>query len=291
MDESPEARWPSWQFRQVQRWRSGHGEWLDDAIAEEVPVVLVYNGEPHVVMLATPLDLEDFALGFSLTEGIIESVSELHAVRVYPRAKGIEVRLTIPEARCERTVDQGRNLTGRTGCGLCGARTLEAAIRTPPKVSDVLSLDQTALTDALTILPAFQRINQRTGAVHAAAWFSPERLQFPTVREDVGRHNALDKLIGALSAKRTNMAEGFVVVTSRASYEMVQKCAMAGVGLLAAMSAPTGLAIRLAESVGVTLVGFLREQGHVVYTHPQRLNQKKLFEEEGQHPLTSVSER
>ena len=269
---NPGAGWPSWQPQSVERWRNGERLFLEDPVAEEVPVVLVYNGEPHVVMLATPLDLEDFAVGFSLTEGIVETSSEIASVGVYHRAKGIEVRIQIPEARCDQALSRSRNLTGRTGCGLCGARSLEAAVRTPPPIRAQGRISQHRLSEALRALPAEQKINTLTGAVHAAGWFSLADDGVPTVREDVGRHNALDKLIGALSARRVSPAEGFVVVTSRASYEMVQKCGMAGIGLMAAISAPTGLAIRLAETVGLTLVGFAREHGHVVYTHPGRLS-------------------
>lgn len=270
MDRPEGSRWPGYRLYPVERWREGVGQMLEDSVAEEAPVVLVYNGEPHVVMLATPLDLEDFARGFSLTEGIIGNVEEIESVRVYERARGIEVRLKIPESRCEVALRKERNLTGRTGCGLCGSRTLEAAIRVPPKVLSELRLGDLELKAALESMRKLQRINALTGAVHAAAWFGPDRPD-PLVREDVGRHNALDKLIGSLASRSIEAAAGFVVVTSRASYEMVQKCAVAGVGLMAAVSAPTGLAIRLADEAGLTLVGFARDRDHVVYTHPQRM--------------------
>lgn len=270
MDAPGDLGWPSYRVRRVDRWRDGFGESVDDCVAEEAPVALVYNGEPHVVMLATPLDLEDFALGFSLTEAIIASPSEVESIRVFERSNGIEVRLRIPEARCESARDKGRNLTGRTGCGLCGARTLEQAVRVPGHVRSSLLVTGSELSVALSEIKKFQRINQLTGAVHAAGFVRPGQ-GIVAVREDVGRHNALDKLIGALARQAVNFGEGFVVVTSRASFEMVQKCAAVGVGLMAAISAPTGLAIRLATETGLTLVGFARDQGHVVYTHPQRL--------------------
>ena len=269
---TPGTGWPSWQTQTVERWRDGERTVLQDPVAEEVPVVLVYNGEPHVVMLATPSDLEDFAIGFSLTEGIVEASSQILSVRVHHRAKGIEVRVRIPDGCGDLALSRSRNLTGRTGCGLCGARSLEAAVRTPPTIRAQGGISQHRLSEALRALSALQNINTLTGAVHAAGWFSFSKDEAPTVREDVGRHNALDKLIGALSARQVPLAEGFVVVTSRASYEMVQKCGVAGIGLMAAMSAPTGRAIRLAETVGLTLIGFAREHGHVVYTHPQRLS-------------------
>jgi FdhD protein len=167
--------------------------------------------------------------------------------------------------------DKGRNLTGRTGCGLCGASTLQQAIRPTQAVQGDLNVPAAELFSALTSIKEHQKINQLTGAVHAAAWIEPgQDVQY--VREDVGRHNALDKLIGLLLRIGKNPATGFVVVTSRASYELVQKAASVGITLLAAMSAPTGLAIRLAEEAKLTLVGFVRDNQHVVYTHSERLN-------------------
>lgn len=274
MDADDGLGWPSYRIRRVERWRHGEMESVEDCVAEEAPIALMYNGEPHVVMLATPLDLEDFALGFSLTEGIVSSLDEVEAIRVFERSKGIEVRLRIPEARCETARDKGRNLTGRTGCGLCGAKTLEQAVRAPGHVRSALEVTSTDLADALSALRDRQRINQLTGAIHAAAFVMPGQ-GIVAVREDVGRHNALDKLIGALARQDASFEDGFVIVTSRASFEMVQKCAVAGISLMAAISAPTGLAIRLADDAGVTLVGFARGADHVVYTHSQRLVHEK----------------
>lgn len=239
-------------------------------MAEEVPVVLVYNTQPHVVMLTTPLNLEDFALGFSLTEEIIHHPSELQSVRVFQRSKGVEVRMTIPETRFEQLHGKGKNMTGRTGCGLCGASTLEQAVRRPRPVSKGLPLDASLLSGAMADMHEKQTLNQLTGAVHAAAWLEPER-GIVAVREDVGRHNALDKLIGSLAKAQCNFEGGWLLVTSRASYEMVQKASSVGITLLAAISAPTGLAIQLAEECGLTLIGFTRNDNHTIYTHPQRL--------------------
>lgn len=268
---TPELGWPSYQQSKVERWQGNIRSIQQDYIAEEVPVSLVYNGVPHVVMLVTPTNLEDFALGFSITEGIIESPSELLSSHVYNRSNGIEIRLEIPEQHFRHLSDKGRNLTGRTGCGLCGASTLQQAIRQPKQVHGELNLPATELFSALTAINQHQKLNQLTGAVHAAAWVIPgQDVQY--VREDVGRHNALDKLIGLLLRIGKNLASGFVIITSRASYELVQKAASVGITLLAAMSAPTGLAIRLANEAGLTLVGFVRDNQHVVYTHPERLN-------------------
>jgi len=262
--------WPSYQQYTVDRWQGGQHEQLQDFIAEEVPVSLIYNGTPHVVMLASPTNLEEFALGFSITEGIIKNPKELLSARVYNRSNGIEVQIKIPEQRFQCMADKGRNLTGRTGCGLCGASTLKQAIREPSPVNGELSLSADQLQSALTGIKQHQKLNRLTGAVHAAAWAVPG-LGILDVREDVGRHNALDKLIGFLLRTDKDLSAGFVIVTSRASYEMVQKTAWVGITLLAAISAPTGLAIRLANEAGLTLIGFARDDQHVVYTHPQRL--------------------
>jgi len=271
-----ELGWPSYQQSTVDRWRGELHERKLDYIAEEVPISLVYNGLPHVVMLATPTDLEEFALGFSITEGIIKNPQELLSARIYNRSNGIEVQLKIPDHRFQCLADKGRNLTGRTGCGLCGASTLSQAIRQPNPVNGDLTLSATELRSALMDIKQHQKLNQLTGAVHAAAWAVPGH-GILNIREDVGRHNALDKLIGFLLRTGKDLSAGFVVVTSRASYEMVQKTAWVGITLLAAVSAPTGLAIRLANETGLTLIGFARADQHVIYTHPQRLTHTNHF--------------
>jgi FdhD protein len=265
-----ELGWPSYRTSPVERWHGSAHDRQEDCIAEEAPIALMYNGEPHAVMLATPLDLEDFGLGFSLTEAIVASAAEVESIRVYQRAEGIEVRMRIPAARCQTAADKGRNLAGRTGRGLCGARTLQQAMRRPVPVGRGVQVSSSELVRVLTELSDHQKLNRITGAVHAAAWAVPGQ-GIQSVREDIGRHNALDKLIGALARRGVDFGNGFVVVTSRASYEMVQKCASVGIGFLAAISAPTGLAVRLAEDAGVTLIGFARGNNHVVYANPQRL--------------------
>ncbi len=270
--ESPllDLGWPSYQQITVDRWKGKLYERREDFIAEEVPISLIYNQIPHVVMLATPTNLEEFALGFSITEGIIKSPHELLSARVYNRSNGIEVQLKIPEHRFDRLSDKGRNLTGRTGCGLCGASTLQQAIRQPNTVKGELSVSAEDLRSALFDIGNHQKLNHITGAVHAAAWVVPGQ-GISDIREDVGRHNALDKLIGCLLRNNKDLSSGFIIITSRASYEMVQKTAWVGISLLAAISAPTGLAIRLANETGLTLIGFARGDQHVVYTHPRRL--------------------
>jgi len=262
--------WPSHSEHTVERWQGEAKVNQQDHVVEEVPIALVYNGQPHVVMLATPLDLEDFALGFSLTEGIVQTWSEVRSVRVHHRAEGIEVRMRIPEERFCGLSGKERNLTGRTGCGLCGSATLRQAIRHPAPVGKGVKVLASDLCKALQEIGVGQGLNRLTGAVHAAAWVVPGK-GVQKVREDVGRHNALDKLIGVLSKTRADRDEGFVLVTSRASYEMVQKCTTVGISFMAAISAPTGLAIRLAEETGLTLVGFARGENHVVYANPHRL--------------------
>jgi len=256
--------------RPIRRWRGGKVAEATDAIVEEVPVALVYNDRPHVVMMATPRDLDDFALGFSLSEAIIGEARELESVATQTLLEGIEVRLRIPASRAEALETRHRNLTGRTSCGLCGAQALEDAVRQPPRVGAGPSIDAEILHRALEQLHDRQPLNVATGATHAAAWAGLDG-NIALLREDVGRHNALDKLIGAIAKSGERADEGFVVVTSRASYEMVQKSATVGIALLAAISAPTALAIHLAEETGMTLIGFARPEGHVVYANPERI--------------------
>lgn len=242
----------------------GAAESVTEHVAEEVPVALVYNGVPHVVVMASPLHLEDLALGFSLTEAVIGSAAELGGVEVVPEQAGYTLYLSVPADRVAVLAERRRSMTARTGCGLCGAQTIEQAMHDVPRVTSALSTDARAIAKAMQALPSRQTLNAATGAVHAAAWASPSG-ELQIVREDVGRHNALDKLIGALVSARVDRGQGFAVVTSRASYEMVQKAAMAGIGLLAAVSAPTGLAVRLAHSASLTLAGFARGERCVVY--------------------------
>ena len=256
--------------RPVRRWRGGKVVQLVDSIAEEVPIALVYNDRPHVVMMATPRDLDDFALGFSLSENVIADAGELVSAQTQTLLEGIEVRLRIPAARSDALELRRRNLTGRTSCGLCGAQALEDAVRQPAPVGEGPRIDTAALQHALAQLHERQPLNVATGATHAAAWAQADG-RIAVLREDVGRHNALDKLIGALVRAGVDMQSGFLLVTSRASYEMVQKAATVGIAFVAAISAPTSLAIQLAEATGVTLVGFARAEGHAIYSHPQRL--------------------
>lgn len=256
--------------RQVERHRGDVTSRISDAIAEELPVALIYNERPHAVMMATPVDLEDFALGFSLSEGIIGDVREFESARIDTMLAGIEIRIRIPDARAALLEDRVRQLTGRTGCGLCGAQTLDAAVRHPAPVPEPAAFTETALHRALAELQTRQTINIATGATHAAAWVLPNGF-VETVREDVGRHNALDKLVGAIMRNGSDVRQGFMLVTSRGSYEMVMKAATVGIGILVAISAPTALAIALASETNVTLIGFARADGYSVYAHGERL--------------------
>ena len=242
----------------------------EEFVAEEVPVAFVYNGRPHVVMMATPIDLEDFAVGFSLSEEIIGNAAELEHIDVVRFGRGIELQLTIPAATAERLASRTRRLAGRTGCGLCGVESIADAVRDVRTVSAPLAVRPAALWRAGAALDARQPLNTVTHAVHAAAWATSEG-ELRVVREDVGRHNALDKVLGALLRAGVDASTGFLVVTSRASYELVQKAASAGIPLLAAVSRPTGLAVRLAEAAGLTLVALLRGESANVYAGAERI--------------------
>lgn len=254
----------------VQRWRDGRVEAVLDEVAEETAIAFSYNGVAHVVMLATPADLEDLATGFTVSEAVVARGEEIRSVEVVRAEESLEVRIGIAAGRFSELLRRRRNLAARSGCGLCGAETVEQAIRQPLPVTSGIEITTAELHAALGELRGRQKLNARTGSVHAAAWALPG-MGIQVVREDVGRHNALDKVIGALVRARADFAAGYMIVTSRASYEMVQKSAIVGVPLLAAVSAPTALAVRLAEQSGLTLIGFARERQHVVYANGQRL--------------------
>jgi FdhD protein len=255
----------------VSRWHAGQIESVSDEVAEEVPVAITFHGVPYVVMLTTPADLEDLGYGFTLTESLVASPDEIREVKVVEGSDSCELQITIAAERFGALLQRRRNLAGRSGCGLCGTETLEQAMRAPAAVGAGIAVANADLHASLAALHEQQLINARTGSVHAAAWCLPGS-GVRLTREDVGRHNALDKVVGALLRAQRDAATGYLLISSRASYEMVLKAAIAGVSVLAAISAPTALAIRLAEHCGMTLVGFARDNSHVVYTHPQRLN-------------------
>jgi FdhD protein len=268
--QNPEAALTGASPRLARRRRAGTESAAHDAVAEEVPVALSYNGVPFAVMMATPADLEDFALGFSVSEGIVEHMGECAIDAIETWVEGVSIALRIPDVRMDAMRRRIRALEGRSGCGVCGSQRIEDVLRPPAPVRSALRTSDAALSRALSELDARQPLNARTGATHAAA-FADSAGALRLVREDVGRHNALDKLIGAMAQAGIDAGDGFALVTSRASYEMAMKAARAGIPMLAAISAPTTLAIALAESAGLTLVAFARAHGHAIYSHPQRL--------------------
>lgn len=254
----------------VERWSASGASDAVDCVAEEVPVALVYNGISHAVMLATPQDLDDFALGFSLSEGIVGSRRDIYDIEVLARDNGIEVAIEVSSASDAALRSRRRVLAGRTGCGLCGVESLEQAVCRPAPAVQAPPLSPAALERARAELAQMQKLFSRTGAVHGAAWCRADG-EVLCVREDVGRHNALDKLIGALAAAGEAFGDGFAVLTSRASYEMACKAAAVGIGAVAAFSAPTGMAVRVAAAAGMTLIGFLRDGRFTAYAHPERI--------------------
>jgi len=253
----------------VRGMRAGYRHAGQDCVAEEVPVAFEFNGISHAVMMATPADLEDFAYGFSLSEGIVETPSQIHDFDYSYSDKGYTLHLGIAASCFARLKEKRRNLTGRTGCGLCGTESLDQAVRQPPRLQLEQWFSAHAIARAVDDMRAHQLLLAATGATHAAAWCTAQG-DIELIREDVGRHNALDKLVGALAREGRPASEGFITITSRASYEMVQKAASAGVGLLAAVSGVTGLAVEVAYGAGLTLAGFTRGNDVSVYSHPER---------------------
>ncbi|AUV45810.1 MULTISPECIES: formate dehydrogenase accessory sulfurtransferase FdhD [Citrobacter freundii complex] len=241
-----------------------------DEVAEEVPVALVYNGISHVVMMASPKDLEHFAVGFSLSEGIIESPQDIYGMDVVPSCNGLEVQVELSSRRFMGLKERRRALAGRTGCGVCGVEQLNDIGKPVQPLPFTQTFDLANLDNALRHLNDFQPVGQLTGCTHAAAWVQPSG-HLAGGHEDVGRHVALDKLLGRRAIEGETWQQGAVLVSSRASYEMVQKSAMCGVEILFAVSAATTLAVEVAERCNLTLVGFCKPGRATIYTHPQRL--------------------
>ncbi|GAB4118195.1 MAG: formate dehydrogenase accessory sulfurtransferase FdhD [Sideroxydans sp.] len=254
------------------RWRDGRYGAEQDSLAVEMPIALEFNGVSHAVMLATPCELESFALGFALSEGIVASRSEFLEAEVEQSALGITVHCRIAARAFQQLKQRRRNLSGRTGCGLCGLESLAQVMRELPALPSGKSFSIAALRHALQQLAALQPLNRLTGATHAAAWSTPDGV-LQQVCEDVGRHNALDKLIGAMAQRQADFAHGFLLITSRASVEMVQKAATVGIASLVAISAPTALAVATAQALQMTLLGFARGDAFVAYAHGGRIGE------------------
>lgn len=246
-------------------WRPG-----ERTIPEETAVAFTYNGSSYAVMMATPQDLEDFAIGFSLTEGIIQSPKEIESLEIIEQDIGVELQIRLAEPHATAFRDRRRFLAGPTGCGLCGIESLTEAMRTPAVIADGTVFSPDEIMQAVSALRGLQTINEATHAVHGAAFYQPGT-GIVVLREDVGRHNALDKLAGALATSNVSGAGGLGILTSRLSVELVQKAAAIGIPALVAISAPTALAVRTAAAAGMTLVAVARNDGFEVFAHPARI--------------------
>lgn len=251
-------------------WRDGKSSEGQRRVPEETPVSLTFNGGSYAVMMATPQDLADFAIGFSLNEGIIGAPDDLVSLDIVELDDGVELRMWLPPKRAERIAERRRYMAGPTGCGICGIDSISEAVRPVAVVPKGRNFTTADVMTALAAIEPLQAINRETRAVHAAAFWTPE-LGVVALREDVGRHNALDKLAGHLAQTHAPIREGIVVLTSRVSVEMVQKVAAIGATVIVAVSAPTALAIKMAERANITLVAIARNDGFEIFTHPRRI--------------------
>jgi FdhD protein len=258
--------------RSVKRevWRAGGANCGPRSIPEETALALTYNGGTYAVMMGTPQNLRDFAVGFSLSEGIVQSPDDIRSLDIVPLDDGIELRMWLKPSRADRLNERRRHIAGPTGCGICGIDSIAEAVRPAAIVAPGKSFSPQQIAAAMQGVPALQTINLETRAVHAAAFWMPGR-GILALREDVGRHNALDKLAGALAQHRISASEGMVLLTSRVSVEMVQKAAAMGAALMVAVSAPTALAVRMADAAGITLAAIARADGFEVFTHAERI--------------------
>jgi FdhD protein len=254
--------------RQV--WREGSGSEGTRLIPEETAIALTYNGGTYAVMMGTPRDLRDFAIGFSLSEGIVQSPDDVHSLDIVDLDDGIELRMWLAPDKAEFVNQRRRHIAGPTGCGICGIDSIAEAVRPAAVVATGRHFTPREIMTAMAGLSPLQTINIETRAVHAAAFWTPAR-GIIALREDVGRHNALDKLAGAIAREQVPAGDGMVLLTSRVSVEMVQKTAAMGAPLLVAVSAPTALAVRMAEAAGITLAGVARADGFEIFTHPERI--------------------
>jgi FdhD protein len=254
-----------------QIWRMGGSSSGNRSIPEETAVALTYDAGTYAVMMTTPQDLEDFAVGFSLSEGVISSPADIHSLDVVRLDDGIELRMWLKKPNADRQRERQRHIAGPTGCGLCGIESIAEAMRAPAVVRHGLQFSPENIMVAMQSLPLLQKLNIETRAVHAAAFWSVAS-GIAAVREDVGRHNALDKLSGALARASIAADEGIILLTSRVSVEMVQKAAAIGAPVVVSVSAPTALAVRMANAAGITLVAIARADGFEVFTHPSRIS-------------------
>lgn len=264
-DDADDADLPALQSLGITRCRAdGSAEAAQDSVVAEVPVALTFNGLSHAVMMATPTGLEAMALGFALSEGLIASPAQCYGIELSTGALGCEVALEVAQQAFVQLKQKRRSMEGRSGCGLCGVDSLAALDLQPEPLPPTPPVTVAAVLRAMAQLAEHQPVNRATGGCHAAGWATPDgALQF--AMEDVGRHNALDKLIGRLAQRRLLGTPGFVVMSSRASYELVRKCARVGIGTLATVSAPSTLAVAIAQQAGLVLYGFSRGDRAVRY--------------------------
>jgi FdhD protein len=251
-------------------WRDGCLSEGPRAIPEETALALTYNGGTYAVMMGTPQNLGDFATGFSLTEGVVQSPEEIASIEIVDLDGGVELRMWLEDEKAARLSERRRRIAGPTGCGLCGIDSISEALRPASIVPQGRNFASRDIVTAMQSIAPLQTINVETRAVHAAAFWRPGD-GIVALREDVGRHNALDKLVGALAQAKVPASEGMVLLTSRVSVEMVQKTAVIGAPVIVAVSAPTALAVRMADAAGITLVAIARTDGFEIFTHPNRI--------------------
>ena len=254
-----------------QIWRASGSSLGNRSLPEETAVALTYNGGTYAVMMATPQDLRDFAVGFSLSEGVVNSAADIESLDLLRLGDGVELRMWLNEPKADRLRERRRHVAGPTGCGLCGIESIAEAMRPAAVVGHGRQFSSEEIMAAMRDLPSRQKLNIETRAVHAAAFWDATR-GIVSLREDVGRHNALDKLAGALARSSVVTSEGIILLTSRVSVEMVQKSAAIGAPVMVSVSAPTALAVRMADAAGITLVAVARADGFEVFTHPHRIS-------------------